>query len=126
MPRMTVSWTDYSGNQPRWETARFNGIDIAATGSWLTTYVGFPNEVGTAIKTNFATPSPEVPYATPMTAGNTTTVTYVFDKPTDSGSGVNRKVNVFGTNTYIFTLLDSAGSPSGITTTCAMPSLTVN
>jgi hypothetical protein len=122
---MTVGWTDYSGNQPRWQTARFNGTDIAAAGSWITTYAGSPNEAGTATKT-FSHPSPTVPYATPMTAGNTTNVTYVFDLPTDSGSGVNRKVNVFGTNQYVFTLLDSSGNPSGLTTTCTMPSLTVN
>ena len=51
---------------------------------------------------------------------------YVFDKETDSGNGVNRKVDIFGTNQYIFTLLDSTGTPSGITTTCNLPSLTVN
>jgi hypothetical protein len=123
---MNIAWTDYSGNQPRWQTASFNGSAIAAVGSWTTTYTGSPNEAGTASKTDFSAPSPTVPYATPMTTANTTNVTYIFDKVTDSGSGVNRKVNVFGTNQYIFTLLDSAGNPSGITTTCNLPSLTVN
>jgi prepilin-type N-terminal cleavage/methylation domain-containing protein len=123
---MTVSWTDYSGNKPRWQTARFNGTDIAAAGSWTTTYVGTTNEVGTATKSNFSAPYPTVAYLTPMTSGNTTNVTYVFDKATDSGNGSNRKVDVFGTNQYVFTLLDSAGNPSGITTTCNLPSLTVN
>jgi Tfp pilus assembly protein PilW len=123
---MTVGWTDYSGNKPRWQTAKFNGASIAAVGSWTTTYTAGINEVGLATKSNFSAPSPQVPYATPMTPGNTTTVTYVFDKFTDSGNGVNRKVDVFGTNQYVFTLLDSTGTPSGITTTCNLPTLTVN
>jgi prepilin-type N-terminal cleavage/methylation domain-containing protein len=123
---MNIAWTDYSGNKPRWQTARFNGSDIANAGTWTTTYVGTTNEAGTASKSNFSAPSPTVPYATPMTTANTTNVTYVFDKATDSGNGSNRKVDVFGTNQYIFTLLDSAGTPSGITTTCNLPSLTVN
>jgi hypothetical protein len=123
---MTVGWTDYSGNKPRWQTARFNGADIAAPGSWTTTYVPGLNETGLATKSNFSAPAPSVPYATPMTGINTTTVTYVFDNFTDSGNGGNRKVDVFGTNQYIFTLLDSTGSPSGITTTCNLPTLTVN
>ena len=123
---MTISWTDYSANSPRWQTARFNGSDIAAAGTWTTTYAGSPNEVGTASKSNFSAPAPQVNYASPMTSGNTTNVTYVFDKFMDQGNGSNRVVNVIGTNTYVFTLLDSAGNPSGITTTCSMPSLTVN
>ncbi|HZN55518.1 MAG TPA: prepilin-type N-terminal cleavage/methylation domain-containing protein [Candidatus Polarisedimenticolaceae bacterium] len=123
---MTISWTDYTGNQPRWQTAQFNGTNIAAPGTWTTTYVGTPNEVGTATKSNFSAPAPTVNYASPMTAGNTTNVTYVFSKLMDSGSGASRVVNVIGTTQYVFTLLDSAGNPSGITTTCAMPSLTVN
>ena len=123
---MTVGWTDYSGNKPRWQTAKFNGTTIAAAGTWTTNYVAGTNEVGSATKSNFSAPSPQVPYASPMTAVNTTNVTYVFDKDTDSGNGVNRKVDVFGTNQYIFTLLDSTGTPSGITTTCNLPTLTVN
>ncbi len=122
---MAVGWTDYSGNKPRWQTAKFNGTTIAAAGSWVTTYVAGTNEVGLATKTNFSAPSPQVPYATPMTGTNTTNVTYVFDKATDSGSGVNQKLDVFGTNQFVFTLLDSTGTPSGITTTCNLPTLTV-
>jgi len=124
---LRVRWIDYSGNQPRWQTAKFNGTTIAAVGSWSTTYVTVPpNEVGIAFKNNFSAPSPEVPYASPMTGTNTTVVTYVFDDFTDSGNGVNRKVNVFNINQFMFTLLDSTGTPSGITTTCNMPTLTVN
>jgi len=123
---MTVAWTDYSGNKPRWQTAQFNGSNIAGAGSWTTTYTGTTNEAGTATKNNFSAPSPTVSYLTPMTNANTTNVTYVFDKATDSGNGSSRKVDVFGTNQYVFTLLDSAGTPSGITTTCSLPSLTVN
>jgi len=123
---MTVSWTDYSGNKPRWQTAQFNGVNIANVGTWTTTYVGSTNEVGTATKSNFAAPAPTVPYTQSMNPGNVTSVTYVFDNDTDSGNGSNRKVDVFGTNQYVFTLLDSTGTPSGITTTCTMPSLTVN
>src|SRR4029077_20172664 len=123
---MNVQWTDYSGNKPRWQTARFNGADIAAVGSWTTTYTAGTNETGIAFKSGFSAPGPQVPYATPMTNGNTTTVTYVFDKFTDSGNGGNRKVDVFNVNRYVFTLLDSTGTPSGITTTCDLPTLTVN
>lgn len=121
---MTVSWTDYSGNQPRWQTAQFNGTNIAAAGAWTTTYVGATNEVGTA-SLSF-TSGPKVSYLSPMTAGNVTAVTYLFNKATDSGNGNNRVVDVFRTNTYVFTLLDSAGNPSGISTTCNLGSLTVN
>jgi hypothetical protein len=124
MTSMTIAWTDYSGNQPRWQTAQFNGTNVASPGAWTTTYAGSPNELGTA--TISFTSGPQVNYASPMTAGNVTKVTYVFNKVTDSGSGTNRKVDVFGTNQYIFTLLDSAGNPSGITTTCNLGSLTVN
>jgi len=123
---MTVQWTDYSNNHPRWQTAKFNGTAIAAVGSWVTTYVGLTNEVGIATKTNFTAPSPEVAYLNPMTPGNTTLVTYVFDNFTDSKVGSTRYADVFDTNSFVFTLLDSAGSPSGITTTCDLPSLTVN
>ncbi len=124
---MTVGWTDYSGNQPRWQTAKLNGSNMAAAGTWTTTYVAGTNEVGTATKSGF-TPgvTTNVPYATPMTSSNTSNMTYVFDKDTDSGSGVNRLVDVFGTNTYVFTLLDSTGTPSGIQTTCNFANLTVN
>lgn len=124
---MTVGWTDYSGNKPRWQTAQLNGANMAAPGTWTTTYVAGTNEVGTATKSGF-TPgvTTNVPYATPMTAGNTKNMTYVFDKFTDSGNGSNRVVDVFGTNTYVFTLLDSNGVPSGIQTTCSFPNLTVN
>jgi len=123
---MSVRWTDYSNNHPRWQTAKFNGTSIAAVGSWTTTYAGATNEVGTATKTNFTAPSPEVAYLNPMTPGNTTLVTYVFDNYTDSKVGPTRFADVFDTNQYVFTLLDSAGNPSGITTTCNLPSLTVN
>jgi type II secretory pathway pseudopilin PulG len=123
---MTVGWTDYANLKPRWVNARFNGIDMAAVGSWTAAYVGSPNEVGTVTKTSgFATPTPKVPYATPMTSGNTTTVTYVFDKETHNKVGSTDYWDVFGTNQYQFTLLDSAGNPSGITTTCNLPTLTV-
>jgi hypothetical protein len=123
---MNVRWVDYSGKKPRWQTAKFNGASIAAAGSWTTTYVAGTNEAGHAFKNNFSAPSPQVPYATPMTGTNTTNVTYVFDKDTDALNGTNRVVDVFGTNQYIFTLLDSTGTPSGITTTCDLPTLTVN
>lgn len=124
---MTVSWVDYSNNHPRWVNARFNGTNIAAVGSWTATYVGATNEVGTVTKTGgFATPTPQVPYATPMTSGNTTIVTYVFDQQTASVSGPTRFADVFTTNRFVFTLLDGAGIPTGITTTCNMPALTVN
>jgi hypothetical protein len=52
-------------------------------------------------------------------------VTYVFNNFTDAMNGGNRVVDVFDTNQFIFTLLDSAGTPSGITTTCNLRSLTV-
>jgi hypothetical protein len=123
---MNIAWVDYTNTQPPWSTAKFNGTSIAAAGSWTTTYGTGTNPTGTASKSNFSAPSPQVPYATPMTTANTTNVTYVFSSFTDQGNGVNRKVNVFGTNQYIFTLLDSAGNPSNITTTCNLPSLTVN
>jgi hypothetical protein len=122
---MTVSWTDYSGNKPQWQTAKFNGTNIAGVGSWTTTYVGTTNQVGTATKSNFTAPSPQVPYTSSMTNGNTTPVTYVFNNFTDAMNGGNRVVDVFDTNQFIFTLLDSAGTPSGITTTCNLRSLTV-
>jgi hypothetical protein len=100
---------------------------MAAVGSWTATYVGATNEVGTVTKTNgFATPTPKVPYASPMTSGNITNVTYVFDKETHKKSGPTDYWDVFSTNQYQFTLLDSAGNPSGITTTCNLPTLTVN
>jgi len=121
---MTVRWDDVSLNQPRWETAKFNGSAIAAVGSWTTSYTGSP-ENGLATKSNFSAPAPQIPYATPMSTANTTLVTYVFDDFTDSGSGVNRKVNVFPTNQFVFILLDAMGQPSTLTTTCDLPSLTV-
>lgn len=122
---MTVGWTDYSLNNPQWQTAKFDGTTIAAAGSWITTYVGSP-QVGTATKNNFSAPSPQVSYLNPTTSANATTVTYVFDAFTDSGNGANRKVDRFDTNQFTFTLLDSAGNPSNLTTTCSLPSLTVN
>ena len=118
---MTVSWVDYSTNNPRWQTAQFNGTDIAAPGTWTTTYVNGPPEQGTAFKSNFS-PGPQVPYASPMTSANTTRVTYVFDKETQKNPD---KFDVFGTNQYVFTLLDSSGVPSNIQTTCNFPTLTV-
>ena len=121
---MTVSWTDYSGNKPAWQTVRFNGTDIAAAGSWTTGYVGTTNAVGTASKTDFS-PGPSVSYLSPTTTANATTVTYVFAAATDSGNGNNRKVDVFGTNQYTFTLLDSSGNPTDIQTTCNFQNLTV-
>jgi hypothetical protein len=124
---MTVSWVDYGNLHPRWVNAQFNGINMAAAGSWTATYVGAINEVGLVTKTGgFASPTPQVPYATPMTGINTTNVTYFFTDFMDNKIGPTRYVNVIGTNQYQFTLLDSAGVPSGITTTCNMPSLTVN
>jgi hypothetical protein len=122
---MTVGWTDYSGLKPRWQTAMFNGVAIAAVGSWTTTYTAGTNEVGLVTKNNFSAPSPQVPYATPMTGTNTTNVTYVFDKETANKVGSTWFLDVFGTNQYVFTLLDSTGTPSGITTTCNLPTLTV-
>ena len=120
---MTVSWTDNSGNKPRWETARFNGVAIAsnAAGSWIETYTGANPELGTATKSNFSAPAPTIPYATPMNATNTTVVTYVFDAATKQGS----KKNNFSTNQFVFILLDALDNPSSLTTTCDMPSLTV-
>jgi hypothetical protein len=120
---MTVAWTDASLNQPRWQTAQFNGVAIAAAGSWTTTYSGTP-EAGTATKSNFSAPKPEVPYTPTINNINATTVTYVFNNNTDSGSGVSRKVDVFTTNQYVFELLDSAGNASGITGTCSLAPIT--
>jgi len=121
---MTVGWTDVAGLKPRWQTALFNGSAIAAAGSWVTTYSGSP-ELGTATKSNFSAPAPQVPYATPMDGTNTTVVTYTFNKATVSGTGAGRKVNVFSTNRFDFILLDAAGNPSTLTTSCELPSLTV-
>jgi hypothetical protein len=122
---MTVNWTDYSGNKPRWLTASFNSTDLAPVGSWTTTYDNGSPEHGTAALATF--PSARVvPYAVPMTSGNTTRVTYVFDRATDSGSGATRKVDVFNVNSFTFVLLDASGVPSDIQTTCNMPALTVN
>ena len=46
-----------------------------------------------------------------MTGINTTNVTYCLRQASpDSGNGSSRKVDVFGTNQYIFTLLDSTGT----------------
>lgn len=120
---MTVRWNDVTATLPAWQTATFNGSAIAAVGSWTTSYTGLN---GIATKTNFSAPAPQIPYAKPMSGTNTTFVTYVFDKNTDSGNGVNRKVDVFSTNQFIFILLDAAGNPSSLTTTCDLPSLTVN
>jgi hypothetical protein len=117
---MTVSWTDISGNKGKWDTARFNGTNIAAPGSWTTTYVTGSPEQGTATKSNFS-PGPQVPYANPMAAGNVTTVTYVFDKKAKQGQARN----IYTTNSYTFTLLDSLGTPSDIQTTCSFPNLTI-
>jgi hypothetical protein len=122
---VTVGWTDISLNKPRWQTAKFDGTTIAAPGSWTTSYTGSP-EIGSATKSNFSTPAPQIPYAKPMSAANTTLVTYVFNQFTDSGNGSNRKVDVFDTNTFVFILLDAAGNPSSLTTTCPIGSLTVN
>jgi hypothetical protein len=123
---MSIAWTDFSGNKPRWQTANFNGSAIAAAGSWTTTYDGTTNELGTASRSSFGPPAPTVSYATPMTTANTTSVTYVFDKATDSGIGASRKVDIFGSNSYTFTLLDSAGNPTTVHTTCEFGVLTVN
>jgi hypothetical protein len=123
---MSVTWIDYSGNQPRWQTTRFNGVAIAKIGDWKTSYDSQTPERGIAEKTNFIASHLTVPYAAPMTSLNTTRVTYVFDKFTDSGSGSLRKVDVFDTNAYTFVLLDAAGNPTDIRTTCDFPSLTVN
>jgi hypothetical protein len=60
-----------------------------------------------------------------MSAANTTLVTYVFNQFTDSGNGVNHKADVFDTNTFVFILLDAAGNPSSLTTTCTLGSLSV-
>jgi hypothetical protein len=117
---MTVNWTDISGNRGVWQTARFNNVNIAATGSWTTTLSTANPAVGTATKSNFS-PGPQVPYANPMAASNVTTVTYVFDKKAKQGQ--NR--NIYTVNDYTFTLLDSAGTPSDIQTTCHFPDLTI-
>jgi Tfp pilus assembly protein PilW len=117
---MTVTWTDYSGNKGQWQTAKFNGSNIAAAGSWTTTLSTTDPAVGSATKSNFS-PGPQVPYANPMSAANVTTVTYVFDKKAKQGQ--NR--NVYSVNDYTFTLLDSAGTPSNITTTCHFPDLNI-
>jgi len=122
---MDIAWVDYTNTKPTWQTARFNGVNAAGAGTWTTTYGSGTNPTGTALKV-FSTPSPTVPYTSPITNANMTKITYVFSQSTDSGSGGSRKVDVFGTNRYIFTLLDSSGNPSGITTTCNLPSLTVN
>jgi prepilin-type N-terminal cleavage/methylation domain-containing protein len=117
---MTVNWTDISGNRGVWQTARFNGTNIAAVGSWTTTLSTTNPATGTATKSNFS-PGPQVPYANPMSAANVTTVTYVFDKKAKQGQ--NR--NIYTVNDYTFTLLDSAGTPSDIQTTCHFPNLTI-
>jgi len=123
---MTVVWQDVAGTAPNWQTAKFNGIPIAASGpaSWTITSTGAP-QTYQATKSNFSSPAPQVPYATPMDATNTTVVTYVFDQPTESGNGANRKVDVFSTNRFDFVLLDAAGNPSSLTTSCPLRSLTV-
>jgi len=123
---MSVRWTDYGNLHPRWQTARFDGANIAAVGSWTTTYTGATNEVGLATKSNFTSPAPEVAYLNPMTNGNTTLVTYVFDNFTNSKVGSTNYWDVFDTNSFVFNLLDSLGNASGVTTTCNLPSLTVN
>jgi len=117
---MTVNWTDISGNRGVWQTAKFNGTNIAAPGSWTTTLSTANPAAGTATKSNFS-PGPEVPYANPMATSNVTTVTYVFDKKAKQGQ--NR--NIYTVNDYTFTLLDSAGTPSDIQTTCHFPNLTI-
>jgi prepilin-type N-terminal cleavage/methylation domain-containing protein len=124
---LTVGWTDFSGNNPRWQTAQFNGSPIAASGvpSWTTTYTGSP-ETGTATKSNFSAPSPQVPYANPTTPGTTTKVTYVLDQFTDAKIKGKRVVDVFDTNQFVFTLLDSFGNPSDLETTCEIKPLKVN
>jgi hypothetical protein len=113
---MTVNWTDISGNRGVWQTARFNNVNIAATGSWTTTLSTANPAVGTATKSNFS-PGPQVPYANPMAASNVTTVTYVFDKKAKQGQ--NR--NIYTVNDYTFTLLDSAGTPSDIQDDVPLP-----
>lgn len=124
---MNIAWTDNTNNKPTWSTAKFNGASIAAAGSWTTAYGSGTNPVGTATKSNFSAPAPQIPYTSlPLSNANTTQVTYVFLAFTDSGSGVNRKVDVFTQNQYIFTLLDSSGNSSNITTTCSLGPLTVN
>ncbi|HEX4824899.1 MAG TPA: fibronectin type III domain-containing protein [Candidatus Polarisedimenticolaceae bacterium] len=122
---MTIAWVDYTNTKPAWQTAQFNATNLAAAGTWTTAYGSGTNPTGTATK-SFGAGAASVPYATPTTAANATKVTYVFNNFTDNGNGSNRKVDVFGTNQFVFTLLDSAGNPSGITTTCNLPSLTVN
>jgi len=117
---MTVSWTDISGNKGAWQTARFNNVNIAAVGTWTTTLSATNPAAGTATKNNFS-PGPQVPYTNPMSASNVTTVTYVFDKKAKQGQ--NR--NIYTTNSYTFTLLDSLGTPSDIQTTCTFSNLTI-
>src|SRR5262249_10358711 len=113
-----------TATKPGWQTAQFNGTNIANVGSptWTLTNAG---SVYTATKSDISG-APSILYLSPVTAANATTVTYVFDRSTDSGNGSNRKVNVFTTNSFTFTLLDSAGNPSNITTTCNFQNLTVN
>jgi hypothetical protein len=117
---MTIGWTDHSGNRGNWQTAKFNGTNIAAVDTWTETYSTTNPEVGSATKNNFS-PGPQVPYANPMSAANVTTVTYIFDRKTKQGSSRN----IFSVNDYTFTLLDSAGTPSDIQTTCSFPNLTI-
>jgi prepilin-type N-terminal cleavage/methylation domain-containing protein len=117
---MTVGWTDHSANRGAWQTAKFNGTNIAAPGSWTTTLSAASPAVGSATKNNFS-PGPVVPYGNPMSAANVTTVTYVFNAKVKQGS--NR--NIFNVNDYTFTLLDSLGTPSDIQTTCSFTNLTI-
>jgi prepilin-type N-terminal cleavage/methylation domain-containing protein len=117
---MTIGWTDYSGNKPRWQTAKFDGTAIAAVGAWVApTPTGNP-EVGTASKNDFSSPGPIVPYLNPTTTTNATNVTYVFTQST------KKNVNFTDafTQTYTFTLLDSLDQPSNITTSCTFRTLT--
>jgi hypothetical protein len=119
---LTVGWTDLSGLKPRWQTVLFNGQAIAGVGTWTETYSTTTPELGTATKV-FSAPAPQVPYTNPTNNGNATLVTYVFTKETMTGK---TNADVFDTNTFVFILLDANGNPSTLTTTCTLPSLTVN
>lgn len=125
---MSISWKDYVGgkktsDEPTWQTVKFNGTPIANVGTWTTSYTAGSPPIGQAQKSGI-TGAPPIQYWADslVNQAHQTNVIYSFDKDVKQGS----EKNVFHIHQITFTLLDSLGNRSNITTTCTLPQLTAN
>ncbi|HEX6851643.1 MAG TPA: prepilin-type N-terminal cleavage/methylation domain-containing protein [Candidatus Polarisedimenticolaceae bacterium] len=106
---LTIAWTNVKAPQLT-RPALLEEVFFGGSSVWV------PGNAATPASTTFSSRPPLVPYT--RNAANTVDVTYRFaDEMSREAGGKHQPVDT----TFNFTLLDSAGAPTGITGTCGVP-----